>query len=113
MTAEEQTLLDELFGPGVQEHCELGLRVIVLPSVVLPDGCTPEVSSGVFVAGPWQGYASRLYLEMPVRKKSGEVLATTSSVWLGRTLSAASIRDIDPSLPLHQAISAHVRWYRS
>lgn len=111
MTAAEQKMLEDLFGAGVAEHHQTGLRLIVVPRVKLPAGCTPAESFAVYVPSTYQGYPTRLYLEQPVRLASGAQPQTTTAVLLGRTLHAASINDIPATLPLHQGILAHVERY--
>ena len=111
MTATEQSLLDALFGPGVAEHPFEGRRAIALPRVVLPAGCDPGESSGIYIVGDYQSYPTRLFLEKPVALKSGAVPSTTATVLFGRTMYAASINEVPAALPLHQGILAHVERY--
>lgn len=111
MTDAEKKVLEEMFGPGVAEHLFDGRRAIVLPRVVLPDGCDPGESSAIYIVGDYQGYSTRLYLEKPVALKSGVVPSTTAAVLIGRTMHAASINEIPATLPLHQGVLAHLERY--
>lgn len=112
MTDTEKRVLDEMFGPGVAEHpFEGNKRAIALPRVVLPNGCDPGESSAIYIVGDYQNYPTRLYLEKPVKLKSGVVPSTTTAVIFGRTMYATSINEIPASLPLHQGILAHLERY--
>jgi hypothetical protein len=112
MTEQEKRLLSAHFGDAVEEYQQPAIgRLIVLPVVTLPRGCDPESSMGIFVANEYQGYPTRLFLERPVRLPSGIVPNTTQAYILGRNLYATSVRGVPASLPLHQAILAHVRRY--
>lgn len=111
LSPEDRRALEKLFGEGVQEQAELSLRLIVLPAVALPPGCQPEVCMAIYVASAFQGYDSRLYLESPITLPSGNCPPTTAAVLLGRTLYAASIQGVSPSLPPHQAVLAHLQRY--
>jgi hypothetical protein len=111
MTEAEQRMLDEMFGPGVTEHPFEGRRAIALPRVVLPNGCDPGESSAIYIVGDYQGYPTRLYLETPVKLKSGAVPSTSAVVLFGRTMYAASINEVPTDLPLYQGILAHLERY--
>lgn len=112
MQAEDLSLLESHFGKGVVEHrTPDGLHVYVLPTVNLPDGCTPKSSSAIYVATPFMGYPSRLFFGKPIALRSGGFPPTTTAVLLGRTLYAASIGGVPFDLPPHQAILAHLRRY--
>ncbi len=113
LAPEDQRALETLFGPGVQEQTELGLRLIVLPTVALPPGCNPNISMAIYVASTFQSYDSRLYFEAPITLASGICPPTTAAVLLGRSLYAASIQGVSPSLPPHQAILAHLERYKA
>ena len=110
---EELKALQDLFGDGVQERFEAGMRLIVLPDIELAHGCSPAQSMGIYVAGECQGYQSRLFLEAPVTLRSGVTPPTAMSVLLGRPMYAASIQGISAALPTHQAVLAHLRRYDS
>jgi hypothetical protein len=111
MSDAERRILIDLFGEGVEEHMQGNLRLIILPCVSLPLGCTPAQAFGIYVASPTAGYESRLFLESPVKLKSGVQPQTTALVLLGRTLHAASIQGISWSLPPHQGVLAHLARY--
>lgn len=111
MSDPEQRVLTGLFGEGVEERTQGNLRLIILPIVSLPPGCTPTKAFGIYVATPMSGYESRLYLDSPIRLKSGAQPQTTTLVLLGRTMHAASVKGVSPALPLHQAILAHLIRY--
>lgn len=111
MTEQEQRACEALFGVGVSEHSERGLRLVALPSISLPSGCDPAQSSGIYVASPLGGYDTRLFLEKPVRTRTGATPAITTEVLLGRTMYAASIQGIPASLPIHQGVLAHLAVY--
>lgn len=111
MSADERQVCQDLFGDGVCERDESGLRLIILPMVNLPAGCTPDQSMGIYVASPFAGYESRLFLEAPIRLRSGVVPQTTTQVLCGRTMYAASIQGVSASLPVHQAVLAHLSRY--
>jgi hypothetical protein len=112
VSPEEERALTALFGEGIREHSEAGLRLITLPAVTLPPGCTPTTPFGIYVATPYAGYQSRLYLDAPVRLASGAIPPTTAAMLLGRTMHAASIQGIPATLPLPEAILAHIRRYQ-
>lgn len=111
MAGEDQRACEALFGEGAAEHRERGLRLVVLPVVTLPEGCNPSRSSGIYVASALAGYDTRLFLEAPVRLRSGVTPAVTAEVLLGRTLYAASIQGVSASLPVHQGVLAHLARY--
>lgn len=111
MTIAEQRALHDTFGPGATEEFEGGLRLIVVPSIKLPDGCAPSASMAIFVASPYLSYESRLYFEAAVTMKNGFQPQTTTALLLGRTMYAASIQGIPSSLEPHQGIAAHVARY--
>ncbi|MHB1550463.1 MAG: hypothetical protein ACYCX6_04620 [Vulcanimicrobiaceae bacterium] len=113
MSDEERRACEDLFGTGVAEYQERGLRLIVLPTVTMPTGCDPSESSGIYVASPLGGYETRLFLERPVRLRSGAMPAITTEVLLGRTMFAASIQGVSARLPIHQAVLAHLARYES
>jgi hypothetical protein len=111
MRDDERRACEKLFGEGVGEHQERGLRLIALPLIMLPAGCEPAQSSGIYVASPLGGYQTRLFLEKPIRLKSGVTPPITTEVLLGRTMYAASIQDVPATLPVHQGILAHLARY--
>lgn len=111
MKDDERRACRELFGEGVSEREERGLRLVALPVVVLPPGCDPAQSSAIYVASPLGGYQTRLFLEKPVRLRSGVTPPITTEVLLGRTMYAASIQDVPATLPVHQGILAHLARY--
>lgn len=113
MTEQEQRVCEALFGAGVSEHNERGLRLVSLPVISLPPGCDPLQSSGIYVASPLGGYDTRLFLEKPVRTRRGATPAITTEVLLGRTMYAASIQGIPASLPIYQGVLAHLAVYES
>lgn len=113
MPTEEQRVCEALFGKGVAEHQERGLRLVVLPAVALPAGCSPVVSFGIYVASSLGGYETRLFLEAPVRLRSGVTPPVTTEVLLGRTVYAASIQGVPASLPVHQGVLAHLTRYEN
>ncbi len=113
LAPDEHKALADLFGEGVQERFETGLRLVVLPIVELSPGCSPSHVMGIYIAGEYQGYRSRLFLEAPVTLRSGVSPATTMSVLLGRPMYAASIQGVSAALPPHQAILAHLRRYEA
>jgi hypothetical protein len=104
-------LVETAFGKGVREHTEGGLPLVVLPNVLLPDGCRPASAMAIYVPAHYQGYDSRLFFEAPITLASGVTPATTAVLLLGRTMYAASVQGVSPSLPTYQAILAHVRRY--
>jgi hypothetical protein len=112
VSPEEERALTALFGEGVRECSEGGLRLITLPAVMLPLGCTPATAFGIYVATPYAGYQSRLYLDAPVRLASGVIPPTSPALLLGRTMHAASIQAIPATLPVPEAILAHIRRYQ-
>ena len=111
MTADELQACQDLFGQGVCERDENGLRLIILPMVNLPAGCKPHQSMGIYVASPFAGYDSRLSLEAPVQLQTGVVPQTTTQVLCGRTMYAASVQGVSADLPVHQAVLAHLARY--
>ena len=111
MTADEQAVLEGLFGEGVTERNEGGRRLILLPIVTLPAGCRPETTFGIYVASEHSGYETRLFLETPITRADGRSPAVTTDVICGRTMYAASWRGVSASLPLHEGILAHLRLY--
>lgn len=111
MGDDERRACERLFGEGVSEHQERGLRLVALPLIVLPEGCDPSQSSGIYVASALGGYQTRLFFEKPIRLKSGVTPAITTDVLLGRTVFAASIQDVPASLPIHQGVLAHLARY--
>ncbi len=113
MSGPELRILKDLFGEGIEERVQGNLRLIILPVVPLPQGCTPAKAFGIYVATPTAGYESRLFLDSPVMLKSGVQPQTTTLVLLGRTMHAASIQGISCGLPPHQAILAHLTRYEN
>jgi hypothetical protein len=113
LNPEDRRTLELLFGESVQEHVELGLPLIVVPSVPLPSGCRPPSSMAIYIPAWFQGYTTRLFFEEPITLKSGVCPQTASTVLLGRTMYAASIQDVPADLPPHQAILAHLKRYRA
>jgi hypothetical protein len=113
MTEQEKRACEGLFGEGVSEHHEQGLRLVALPAIALPEGCDPAQSSGIYVASPLGGYETRLFLEKPVRLRSGAMPAITTQVLLGRTMYAASIQGVPANLPIHQGVLAHLARYEN
>jgi hypothetical protein len=111
MSNDDHRMMTALFGPGVEEHTQDSLRLIVVPGVRLPPGCTPENAFAIYVASSAGGYESRLYFECPIRLKSGVEPKTTTLLILGRTMYAPSINGVPASLPPHQAILAHLARY--
>jgi hypothetical protein len=111
MSGDERKACEDLFGKGVTELMENGVRLIVLPVVNLPAGCEPKQAMGIYVASPFNNYESRLFLEAPIRLRSGSQPQTTTQVLCGRTMYAASIQGISATLPVHQAVLAHVARY--
>jgi hypothetical protein len=111
VTEQERRACEGLFGEGVSEHEERGLRLVALPAITLPKGCDPSQSSGIYVASSFGGYETRLFLEKPVRLLSGAVPAITTEVLLGRTMYAASIQAVPANLPIHQGVLAHLARY--
>jgi hypothetical protein len=113
MSDDELRILTELFGEGVAERTQGDLRLIILPSVTLPDGCTPQKTFGIYVASPTAGYDSRLFFDVPIKLKSSVQPQTTTLVLVGRTMHAASIQGVPSSLPPHQAILVHLNRYEN
>jgi len=111
MTPDEARALAHLCGEGAEEFQESGLRLFWLPRIDLPSGCLPTPMFGVYVASPLDGYASRLFLEQPVRMADGTIPPTAARVLLGRTVHSASINNVPASLSPHQAVLAHLRRY--
>lgn len=111
MTEEHQRLLERAFGPGVEEQVEGDLRLVIVPTLTLPNGCLPERAFAIYVASPTGGYSTRLFFERPIRLKSGVEPNTTALVLLGRTMYAASIQGVPVELPPHQGILAHLKRY--
>lgn len=110
---EEQSVLDGLFGPGVQEVVEAGRRFIILPTIVLPAGCVPVSAFGIYVASQYGGYETRLFLESLIRLASGAAPLMTTDMLCGRTMYSASWNGVSASLPLHQGIFAHLRRFEA
>ncbi len=110
---EEQTVLDGLFGPGVEERIEAGRRLIILPTVPLPSGCRPTSAFGIYVASQYAGYDTRLFLECQISLASGAVPALTTDVLCGRTIYSASWNGVPASLPLYQGILAHLQRFEA
>ena len=110
---DEQSVLDDLFGPGVEERLEAGRRLIILPTVPLPAGCAPVSAFGIYVASQYAGYDTRLFLGSQVRLASGTVPALTTDILCGRTMHSASWNGVPASLPLHQGILAHLRRFEA
>ncbi|MFZ1125730.1 MAG: hypothetical protein WAN59_11390 [Candidatus Baltobacteraceae bacterium] len=113
IASEERTVLDALFGPGVEEWVEGGRRLIILPTVTLPKGCAPAAAFGIYVASQYGGYESRLFLDCHVRLASGATPSMTRDVLCGRTMYSASWNGVPASLPPHQAVLAHLRRYEA
>jgi hypothetical protein len=113
LSPEERAVLQQLFGVGVDERVEGGRRLIILPSVVLPTGCQPAEVFGIYVASRHGGYQTRLFLECPIRLRSGREPTVTADVLCGRTLYAASWQGVSPDLPLHEGVLAHLNAYES
>ncbi len=110
---EEQTILDEMFGPGVEEQIEGGRRLIVLPTLTLPTGCSPTTVFGIYVASQYGGYLTRLFVETQIRLRSGVAPSMTTDVLCGRTMYSASWNGVPASLPLHQGVLAHLSRYEA
>lgn len=109
----EQSVLDTLFGPGVEERVDGGRRLIILPTVNLPRGCAPSAVFGIYVASQYGGYDTRLFLECRVALASGARPQMTTDVLCGRTMYSASWNGVPASLPLHQGVLAHLRRFEA
>lgn len=107
MTAEEARLLTVTFGEGWQERTEMGMRLIDIPKLKLPNG--DEVRA-IFVRAPMNGYPTRLFFDRVVQPSQG--LPMHTHPFLGQVMYAHSIKDIVAELAPHEAILAHLRMYK-
>lgn len=107
MTDQEARLLTVTFGPGWQERTEMGLPLIDIPEVRMPNG---EVAHAVFVRGPMSGYPTRLFFDRQVASRRN--LPVHVQPLLGQVMYAHSINNIPATLPPHEAILAHLQMYK-
>jgi hypothetical protein len=116
LSPEEQRVLDELFGDGgvgVKEVIEGERRLFILPKVTLPVGSVPAEAFGIYHASPHGGYSTRLFFEASIKGANGATPPTTTDVFLGRTMHAASWNGVPADLPPHEGILAHLRLYEA
>jgi hypothetical protein len=111
MTEEEKFAIEATFGCEATAHEELGLTLIRLAKIQLPDGCTPECALAIFVRGTLNGYSTRLFFDRPILPANGKTYNQHIHPLLGRPMYAHSINSIPATLPPHQAILAHLRMY--
>ena len=107
MTNEETRLFTVTFGEGWQECTEMGLPLIDIPELRLPNG---ETVHAVFVRATMNGYPTRLFFDRVVTPSSS--LAMHTHPFRGQVMYAHSINSIPATLAPHEAVLAHLRMYK-
>jgi hypothetical protein len=94
--------------PGAQRHEEGGYTFFFLPSVPLPETCSPRRVDMPLCPMPRDGYPSHLYF-------AERIAVPTALNWnnqariLERNWHAFSLQVTEPDLRLAQMVKAHVR----
>ena len=107
MTVEEAHLLTVTFGEGWQEETEMGLPLIRIPGLRLPNG---EMVNAIFVRAQMNGYPTRLFFDRPIAPSTP--LGMHTHPFLGQVMYAHSINSIPATVAPHEAILAHLRMYK-
>jgi len=116
LSPDEQRVLDDLFGDagvGVTEVVEGARHLFILPKVTLPAGSVPAAAFGIYHASPHGGYSTRLFLEQPIKGANGTTPQTTTEMFFGRTMHAASWNGVPADLLPHEGILAHLQLYEA
>jgi len=99
--------LSQLF-PGISHGAEGGIGYFLIPSLKLPQGCTPESVDALLCPSSRDGYTSRLFFSELIR-------CTTSPNWnkqneriLERNWFAFSFK-VRPGLRLAQLVASHLK----
>lgn len=109
MVAPEQ--LDELravFG-DVTEKAEGGVDFVVLPRLVLPEGCAPREMKALLCLGQHGGYTTRLFLQQAV---AGRGANWSSHVVLGSPWWTWSWNQVPANLRPAEILAEHLRGLR-
>jgi hypothetical protein len=103
----------KLLCPDVGQVEEGGCAYLLLPGLILPDGCTPTRTDGLLCPTARDGYPSRLFLAEKVHSKAkAEPNWNAHGVRIaGKNWHAYSWKT-NPNLRLAQMIAAHLRALR-
>jgi hypothetical protein len=97
--------------PDVSEYQEAGCTYLLLPGLILPDGCSPERTVALLCPTARDGYPSRLFLADKVQSKVERNWNATGVCIADRNWHAFSWK-ANPNLRLAQMVAAHLEALR-
>lgn len=111
----DQSQIEELksYYPGIGALTDGGTEFILIPSVRLPEGCSPEVLDALLCPTPKDGYPSRLYMsQKPTHQGPGQNFNANGVLIAGRKWWAPSWNTNKTGLSLLGALLAHLDAYK-
>lgn len=106
--AEQLAELKKVF-PGVKQFEEGGFVYFLLPSIKLPENCTPDQVDALFCPMDRDGYPSRLFFSQQVQPKTSRNWNAVNIRILERNWFAFSWTVPPSGLSLVNVIGAHLR----
>jgi hypothetical protein len=107
---EELQILKEIFGDGIKKLNEGGFHYFLIPSLRMPDGCSPDVVDGLLCPIARDGYPSRLYLSSKV--SFSQTRNWNGSIFVANRNWYAISWKIAEKATLAQMISMHLGGFR-
>lgn len=98
--------------PELEEGTEAGITYYIIPSLRLPEGCTPDRVDALLCPKGRDGYSSRLFLERAVTCQAARNWNASNVRILERNWFAVSWRVSAPNLRLAQLLAAHLEAFR-
>lgn len=97
--------------PGARPCEESGVPYFFLPSLRLPDGCSPQEMDALLCPTPHHGYTSRLFLAEQIRSPQSRNWSTTVRLF-ERNWHAISWNIQQSNLRPAQILALHLRAFR-
>lgn len=100
------------FCPGVSQCVEGGTTYLLLPGLVLPEGCTPTSADALLCPTPRDGYSSRLFFDRLISSRQALNWHMQNVRIAGRNWNVFSWKINRGGLRLAQMIGEHLRALR-
>lgn len=109
--SEDEVAELKLLCPDVSIVVEAGCEFILLPGLILPEGCAPVQIDALLCPVERDGYASRLFFGVQIQSKNKPNWNANAVRIVERNWHAYSWK-IGPNLRLAQMVAAHLRALR-